>query len=55
MELDEEEHKKEATDKDKRITALESQLDSLQQKYDVNITYVILQFRLIFLITVIPR
>lgn len=35
MELDEEEHKKEVADKDKEIIKLQSQLDSLQHKYDV--------------------
>ncbi|GJQ69842.1 putative centrosomin N-terminal motif 1 [Trypoxylus dichotomus] len=35
MELDEEEHKKEVSDKDKKITNLQSQLESLQQKYDL--------------------
>ncbi|KAK9753048.1 Centrosomin N-terminal motif 1 [Popillia japonica] len=35
MELDEEEHKKEVADKDKEIIKLQSQLDSLQHKYDL--------------------
>ncbi|KRT83804.1 hypothetical protein AMK59_3983 [Oryctes borbonicus] len=35
MELDEEEHKKEVCDKDKKITCLQSQLEHLQEKYDL--------------------
>lgn len=48
MELDEEEHKKESSDKDRKINHLQSQLDSLQQKYDVSIfvIYVYFYFRL---------
>lgn len=37
MELDEEEHKKEVTEKDRKLGTLQMELDSLQQKYDVSV------------------